>query len=90
MIAVQLLRADEYLPKLEKIGLEYVETVDLEDVPHTVFQTPKGTRFMYPGVRGSDNEIPMIPALRLNALIKAAQDFMNRESDPIQHNIDQN
>ena len=90
MIAVRLLRADEYLPKLEEIGLEYVETLVLEDVPHSVFQTPKGTRFIYPGIRGCDYEIPMIPALKLNALIEAAQDFMNQESDPTQHNIDQN
>ena len=83
MIAVRLMRADEYLPKLEEIGLVYVETIVLEDVPHSVFQTPKGTRFIYPGVSGGyDNEIPMISARKMNALIKEAQDIMNLESNP--------
>ena len=88
MIAVRLMKADEYLPKLEKIGLVYVETIVLEDVPHSVFQTPKGTRFIYPGVRGYDDEIPMIPELKMNELIEAAQKIMNRESNPIQHDMD--
>ena len=80
MIAVRLIRADEYLAKLEEIVLE--------DVPHSVFQTPKGTRFIYPGVRGYDDDIRMIPAWKMNALIETAQNFMNRELNPTQYNMD--
>ena len=89
MIAVPLMKADEYLPKLEEIGLVYVETIVLEDVPHSVFQTPKGTRFIYPGVRGYDDEIPMIPAWKMSTLIEAAQKVMNQESSSTQYNMDQ-
>ena len=89
MIAVRLMKAEEYLPKLEEIGLVYIEIIVLKDVPHSVFQTPKGTRFIYPGVRGYDDEIPMIPALKMDELIEAAQNIMNCESNPKQHDMNQ-
>ena len=72
MIAERLMTANEYLPLLEEIGLQYIETIEICGVSHSVFQTPNGTRFIYPGARGCDDEIPMIPSRKLNDLIESA------------------
>ena len=79
MIAVPLLKAKEYLPKLEEIGLKYHESCLIADVPHSVFITPKGKRVVYPGVRGENDDIPMIPASSIEHLYKKARWYMKQE-----------
>ncbi|MDE0510076.1 MAG: hypothetical protein OXI17_15780 [Gammaproteobacteria bacterium] len=67
------MKAEEYLPPLEDIGLEFVEVVEFGDIPHSVFQSPKGKRKVFQGVRGCTDEIPMIPARKFQDLLQKAK-----------------
>ena len=82
MIAELLTPVAAYLPLLEKLGLQFLEVVEYEGVPHSVFRAPDGTRFLYPGVRGSPDEMPMIPARKVPELIKAAKEHLKGSLDP--------
>lgn len=76
-----LLTAEKYFPTLEKLGLKFVKTVEWEDgVQQSVFETPKGRRFLCPGVWGLPDELPMIPQRILGGIIKAAEKTIAAEN----------
>ena len=67
----------QYLPLLEEIGFAFLCVKEFGGVAHSVFTTPDGTRFMFPGVRGSDDETPMIPHRKLQKLLDKAKAAYN-------------
>ncbi len=74
--------AGEYLPQLEKLGLAFVEVIEFDEIPHTVMETPTGKRFIYPGVQSTPDEIPMIPARKMDDLLSKANDAINNTPAP--------
>ena len=77
MISERLMGATEYLPPLERLGLVFVEVIQFGDIPHTVMRTPSGKRFIYPGVQSRPDEVPMIPARKMNDLLSKAANALD-------------
>ena len=65
--------AAEYLPLLEDVGLTFVGVEEFGGIAHSVFENSGGTRFIYPGARGYDDEIPMVPYRKLQHMIDTAK-----------------
>lgn len=72
-MAERLLKPEEYLPKLEALGLRFVEVVEIDGIPHSAFEGAGGKRLLYPGARGHADEVPMIPQRKLEDLLARAR-----------------
>lgn len=68
MIAVRLLKPDEYLPELEERGVTFVEAMEIEGICHSVFEDQNGKRYIVPGERGDPTEVPMMGYEQLSYL----------------------
>lgn len=72
-MAERLLTPEEYFPELEALGFRFVEVVEIDGIPHSAFVGADGRRFLYPGARGHPDEVPMIPARKLEDLLAKAK-----------------
>ena len=72
-MAERLLTPEEYFPELEALGFRFVEVVEIDGIPHSAFELADDKRFLYPGARGYEDEVPMIPQRKLEDLLARAK-----------------